>query len=141
MHSTRLCRSGINDAQRSVNVANRTRYPKICREHSHDGVGIPAQRYRLTDDVGISAELASPEAVAQNDCAGSAEAIVVRAEQAAQTWLRAQGLEEVSIAVDGEHLNRLGAAGEVEALHGGGAQCLERLGLLLDVVKIGERLV
>ena len=112
---------------------------EVLSQDADDGVGLVAQGERLADDVGIAAEFALPQAVAQHHDFAAVGRVFLRGEGAAQHDRRA---EEAEVALgDVDAVDLLGTvAGEVEAGAGEvvGGYFLEDAGLLLPDVELGD---
>ncbi len=81
----------------------RRRKQKVSRQHADDGVGIPAERDRLSDDILPPAKEPLPRRVTQHDGARRTRQVLALVEMAAENWRDAERLEE--------------AVGDARALH------------------------
>ena len=109
-------------------------------EHADDGVGLVAERDGGADDVGIAAELALPEAVADHDDVAAVRGVFLRREGAAEHDGRA---EEAEVGFgDVDTVDLLGnGAGEIEAgtTEVVGGDVLKDAGLRSPVVEVDGR--
>ena len=108
-------------------------------DDAEDGVGLVAERERGADNVGVAAELALPEAVADDDEVAAVGGILLRREGAAEDDGRAEEAEVGFRDVDAVDLLRDGA-GEVEAgtAEVVGGDVLEDFGLFAPEIELGR---
>ena len=109
-------------------------------DDSDNEVGHAIDLDRPANDVGLPSETRLPQAVAKHDDASAVRTVFGGGESAPSDYRRAEHGEEVASNVNGLHLKRMIAAGEVEsrAAEVEGRHFVEDAGLLMPDIERGH---